>query len=191
MIARLASFGIMLDADAILQPGVDDPTRAVGRPWIARALVERGHVKTTSDAFDQWLATGRPAFIPRQAASPAEVFAQIHGAGGIASLAHPGLLGHDDWISGFAAAGLDAIEVYHSSHDEAAVARYHALARALDLAMSGGSDFHGDDSHGPSAPGAVSLPHEAFVQLRRRAATRATASSPSTSSAHSSSKPSN
>jgi predicted metal-dependent phosphoesterase TrpH len=191
MIARLAALGIPLDADAILQPGVDDPSRAVGRPWIARALVEGGHVRTTSEAFDVWLASGRPAFIPRHGASPAEVFEKIHAAGGIASLAHPGLLGHDDWIPGFAEAGLDAIEVYHSSHDDLAVARYRALARERGLAMSGGSDFHGDHSHGPAAPGATSLPREAFDQLVRRAATRATASSASTSSSNSSSKPSN
>jgi predicted metal-dependent phosphoesterase TrpH len=191
MVERLASCGIVLDADAILQPGIDDPTRAAGRPWIARALVEAGHVKTTSEAFERWLGTGRPAFVPRAAAAPADVFARIHAAGGLASLAHPLLIGHDDWIPGFAAAGLDAIEAYHTRHDAAATARYAALARRLGLATSGGSDYHADESHGAPAPGSVSLPREAFDELRRRAAIRATASAPDTSSSHSSSNPSN
>jgi hypothetical protein len=73
MIDRLATFGIHLDADAILQPGVDDSTRSVGRPWIARALVAAGHVATTNEAFDSWLARGRPAFVPRAGAPPEEV----------------------------------------------------------------------------------------------------------------------
>jgi len=191
MIDRLAASGVRLDADAILQPGIDDPSRAVGRPWIARALVAGGHVKTTSEAFEVWLSHGRPAFVPREAASPPEVFARIHDAGGIASIAHPGLLGHDDWMPGFAAAGLDALEAYHSTHDAIATARYRALARHLELAVSGGSDFHADESHGALGPGSVALPRDAFDQLLRRAATRASASAAETSSANSTSNPSN
>jgi 3',5'-nucleoside bisphosphate phosphatase len=191
MVERLASCGIALDADAILQPGIDDPSKAVGRPWIARALVAGGFVKTTREAFDVWLASGRPGFIAREAAAPAEVFARIHDAGGIASIAHPGLVGHDEWIPGFAADGLDAIEVYHSSHDALATARYRAMARDLNLAMSGGSDFHDGDAHGGARPGSVSLPRDAFDQLLRRAATRASASAADSSSSHNSSNPSN
>jgi predicted metal-dependent phosphoesterase TrpH len=176
MIARLASCGIVLDADAILKPGIDDPSKAVGRPWIARALLAGGHVQTINEAFDVWLSRGRPAFVPREAADPAEVFARIHDAGGIASIAHPGLLDRDAWIPGFAAAGLDAIEVYHSKHDPALTARYRAMAGQLGLAMSGGSDFHADENHGAYAPGSVSLPRDAYDALRRRATTRATAS---------------
>ena len=69
-------------------------------------------------------------------APPEEVFARIHEAGGIASLAHPALVGRDEWIPAFAAAGLDALEAYHSDHDAAATARYLALADRLGLAVS-------------------------------------------------------
>src|SRR5207237_4259635 len=106
MIDRLASLGIFVDAETILQPGLDDATKAVGRPWIARALVAGGQVATTSEAFERWLAIGRPAFVPRLGAAPDEVFRRIHEAGGIASLAHPGLLKRDELIPAFAAAGL-------------------------------------------------------------------------------------
>ncbi len=172
MIHRLAASGIQLDADAIVAPGIEDPTRSVGRPWIARALVAGGHARNTNEAFDRWLSKGRPAFIPRAAAAPPEVFARLHDAGGIASMAHPALMGLDDRIPEFAAAGLDAIEVYHSKHDDKAVARYRALAERLDLAMSGGSDFHGDDMHGGFGPGSIALPRQAFDELQRRAALR-------------------
>ncbi|MBI3400637.1 MAG: PHP domain-containing protein [Acidobacteria bacterium] len=168
MVGRLARFDIRLDAEAILRPGVEDATKSAGRPWIARALVAGGYVATTAEAFDRWLARDRPAFVPRAAAAPADVIARIHDAGGITSVAHPGLLGRDEWISGFAGAGLDAIEAHHTRHDADATAHYRAMAERLQLAVSGGSDFHGDESHGAAHPGAVSLPRDDFDRLVER-----------------------
>ena len=168
MIDRLGSLGISLDAEAILGPGIDDTSKAVGRPWIARALVAGGHVETTSQAFDRWLSRGRPAFVPRLGAQPEEVFARIHEAGGIASLAHPGLLGHDEWIAGFASAGLDAVEAYHPEHDPASTRRYLGLAERLGLAVSGGSDYHAGLTHGAAGPGGVVLPLERYEKLKSR-----------------------
>lgn len=184
MIDRLASQGIALDVEAVLGPGLTDSGKSAGRPWIARALVEAGHVPNVAEAFNRWLATGRPAFVPRIGASPPDVVARIHEAGGIASLAHPVLLKHDEWIPDFAAAGLDALEVYHTDHDEAATAHYLAMANTLGLAISGGSDYHADDAHGGGTPGKVALPRSDYERLLvvSRAARRATASGPSTSS---------
>jgi 3',5'-nucleoside bisphosphate phosphatase len=105
--------------------------------------------------------------VPRLAASPPEVFDLIHSSGGVASLAHPGLVQRDEWIPEFAASGLDALEVYHTNHDETATERYRAIATRLNLAMSGGSDFHGDASHGPPNPGSVSLPRDEYDRLIR------------------------
>ncbi|MBZ5557964.1 MAG: PHP domain-containing protein [Acidobacteriia bacterium] len=167
MVDRLARFDIHLDVEAILRPGLEDATKSVGRPWIARALIAGGHVATMDEAFDRWLARDRPAFVPRAAAVPAEVIARIHDAGGIASIAHPGLLGHDEWIPGFAGAGLDAIEAHHSRHDAETTSHYRLMAERMQLAISGGSDFHGDDSHGPANPGAVTLPRADFDRLAR------------------------
>jgi predicted metal-dependent phosphoesterase TrpH len=165
MIERLRALGVSLDADAILQPAIANPNTAVGRPWIARALVSAGRVATTSEAFELWLARGRPAFVPREGPSPAEVIARIHDAGGIASIAHPGLVGRDAWIPELAAAGLDAIEAYHTNHDESATAHYRAMAERLNLAVSGGSDYHADESHGALRPGSTSLPRAEFERL--------------------------
>jgi predicted metal-dependent phosphoesterase TrpH len=82
-------------------------------------------------------------------------------------MAHPGLVGHDEWIDGFAAAGMDALEAYHTNHDLETTAHYLALAQRLGLAVSGGSDYHADESHGAPRPGSVALPQEAFNQLER------------------------
>jgi 3',5'-nucleoside bisphosphate phosphatase len=168
IVDRLGAHGIVLDADEILRPGLHDTGRSVGRPWVARALVAGGHVASTDEAFERWLEQGRPAFVPRVGGAPAEIFARIHEAGGVASLAHPGPLAHDEWLALFADAGLDAIEAYHSDHDASATRHYVALAGRLGLAVTGGSDYHGDPSHGPRSPGAVSLPPDQFERLKAR-----------------------
>jgi predicted metal-dependent phosphoesterase TrpH len=168
IVARLDALGLHLDADAIVKPALEDASISAGRPWVARAMVAAGHVISTDLAFQNWLARGRPAFVPRSAPPPADAIGRIHDAGGLASLAHPGLLRHDDWIPGFLEAGLDAIEVYHPEHDAAATERYLALARRSGALISGGSDFHGDDTHGASAPGVAALPRAAFEALRQR-----------------------
>jgi predicted metal-dependent phosphoesterase TrpH len=166
IIDKLAELGIRLDAEAILRPAAENGGKSVGRPWIARALVAAGHVRNVDEAFDRWLSRGRPAFVPRYGPPPAVVFARVHAAGGVASLAHPALVGHDDWIGTFAGSGLDALEAFHSEHDAADTARYLAMADRCGLAISGGSDYHGDDFHGPSHPGSVSLPREYYERLR-------------------------
>jgi predicted metal-dependent phosphoesterase TrpH len=166
MVGRLAAMGISLDFEAIVQPGIVDPTRAVGRPWLARALVAAGHVATTKEAFDRFLARGRSAFVPRAGAPPEEVVACVHEAGGLASIAHPGLVRHDEWIAEFAAAGVDALEAYHTDHTPEMQAETLAAARRLNLAVSGGSDYHGDDARRPL--GGVTLPEPVFNELVAR-----------------------
>jgi predicted metal-dependent phosphoesterase TrpH len=166
IVDRLAAHDILLDVEAILAPASADPSVSVGRPRIARALVEAGHVADSGEAFQKWLGHGAAAFVPRIGPRPEEVIAHIHTANGIASLAHPALVRHDDWIPSFAAVGLDAIEAYHSEHDADATARYLAMAAQLGLAVSGGSDFHADGAHGAAAPGCVTLPADRFDELK-------------------------
>ena len=167
IVDRLAAHGIQLDADAILAPAVDEPVD-FGRAAVDRARADRRRARRRYHRSVRAMAghAAAPAFVPRMGAPPEEVFASIHDAGGVASLAHPALVGHDEWIPAFAAAGLDALEAYHSDHDAAATARYLALADRLGLAVSGGSDYHGDESHGPGGPGSVALPRDCFDRLK-------------------------
>ena len=143
----------------------------MGRPQVARELVRAGFVASVQDAFDLWLATGRPAFLPRAGPSPADIVAVIHNAGGVASMAHPGVTRRDELIGPLFACGLDAIEVYHSDHAPDDTETYRRIARRYDGLVSGGSDFHGDGT-GRATLGAVCLPPDDFERLEARAASR-------------------
>ena len=169
MMARLDALGVPVDPDDVFRGESGLAPRWVGRPLLARALLGAGHVRSTREAFVKYLAEGGPAFVPRRAPAPAAVIQIIHEAGGIGSLAHPGMLGRDEWIPGMAASGLDALEVYYVDHSPEITVHYRILAERLGLAMSGGSDFHGDEGAlGFVRPGCVTVPEEAFRGLKQR-----------------------
>ena len=168
---RLAALGVPVDVEDLLARARAVPGTSIGRPWLARALVAGGHVGSVSEAFERYLATGQPAFVPRTGSTPAEVIAVVHAAGGIASFAHPGVTRRDWLLEPLVEAGLDAIEVYHSDHDAQAKVRYGALARSLGVAISGGSDFHGYGET-RAALGVVALPPEDFAALEARSGVR-------------------
>jgi predicted metal-dependent phosphoesterase TrpH len=164
--ARLSALGCPIDVEPILSSAARG--QSVGRPQIASALLTAGHVRTRDEAFDRFLEAGGAAYVPRSGTSPADVVAIIHEAGGIASLAHPGVCARDDLIAPLAAAGLDALEAVHSDHDAVTQTRYRALAASLGLLVTGGSDFHGALAHRVSRLGTVTLPLADFEALARR-----------------------
>jgi len=162
---RLAQLGMPIDVTPLVAQAAQEGGRSIGRPQIARAMIAAGYVADSREAFDRWLATGRPAFVPRGGPSPEHVMAIVHAAGGLVSLAHPGQTAVDPRIGDYVRAGLDALEVYHPDHDQASTAKYREVASRLKLLATGGSDFHGDPSHGWE-PGAVTLPADAWRRLR-------------------------
>ena len=161
--ARLIELGMPVDLSALLA-ATRDSGRSIGRPQVARALVAAGHVSSTREAFDVWLGADRPAFVPRSGPSPEMVIAAIHRSAGLASLAHPGRTAIDARIPALRDSGLDAIEVYHSDHDASAADRYRRMAGDLGLLMTGGSDYHGDPTHGVSI-GSSTLPRGDWERL--------------------------
>lgn len=161
---RLADLGMPVDLSEALAVASQQSARAIGRPQVARAMVDAGHVATTREAFDKWLGRDLPAFVPRSGPSPESVIAMIHRATGLASLAHPGRTMIDDRIPALRDAGMDALEAYHPDHDAASAARYRRMADELGLLTTGGSDYHGDPTHGVSI-GGCTLPPDAWQRL--------------------------
>jgi predicted metal-dependent phosphoesterase TrpH len=162
--SRLAALGLPVDLEPLVRQATLESGRSVGRPQVARAMVEAGHVTDTQEAFDRWLGNGCPGCVPREGPTPEAVINVIHQAGGIASLAHPGKLGLSALIPALAKAGLDAVEAFHPDHNPSLVSHYVDIARNLDLLLTGGSDFHGDPLHGRE-PGTVTLPAAEFARL--------------------------
>lgn len=168
MLARLKGVGIRIsieDVEEIARGG------ALGRPHVAEALMRGGHIETFHEAFQLYLGHHAPAYVPKQAVSLEEVIAVVRDAGGVTSLAHPGTLNRDNLIPGWVKRGLDGIEVWHSKHGPADVARYKAIALLHGLIMTGGSDFHGERTPDVSI-GGVAIPESVVTSLDELLRTR-------------------
>ena len=121
------------------------PDESIGRPHIADALVKKGHASNMKDAFERYLAEGRPAFAAQPRISPETACQWIRDAGGTPVIAHPGLYGDDQLVRDIVQTSKPAgIEVYHADHNAEDEQRYAALAEELGLIQTGGSDYHGE-----------------------------------------------
>jgi predicted metal-dependent phosphoesterase TrpH len=164
---RLAALGAPIDPKPLMARGLE-AGKSVGRPHVASALIASGHVQSWDEAFDKYLEKGKPAFVPRRGATAAEVIGVIRAAGGVASLAHPGLTAVDTLVPHLADAGLAALEVRHSEQDETTESRYREMAHALGLATTGGSDFHGDHGERSTAFGTAMMIEDELAALESR-----------------------
>src|SRR5207249_4619558 len=115
MVEKLNALGIRIDFARVraLASG------AVGRPHVARALVEAGVVGSTEEAFEKYLGRNGPAYVERMKLSPPEAVQVIHRAGGIPVLAHPGWGVKDEMITALVETGLEGLEVYYPDHTPA------------------------------------------------------------------------
>jgi predicted metal-dependent phosphoesterase TrpH len=165
---RLEALGVPVSGAGLVDNAAVASGRALGRPLVARALIDAGHADDMADAFERYLAHGRPAFVPRRGAAPGDVITLVARAGGLTSFAHPGKAGLDGLIPDLARAGLSALEAFHPDHAKEDVERYRRLARDLNLAMTGGSDYHGPGTGRVDALGRVVLPPEHFAGFEAR-----------------------
>ena len=166
MAERMAGLGMPFDADevfALVKEG------SAGRPHVARVMVTRGYVKTVREAFDKYLAAGRPGHVPRKKLTPEDAVRLIRRAGGVPVFAHPGLASRDELIPGLIAAGLMGIECYYTEHSAQQRATYLQICKDQDLVATGGSDFHGPQVRAATL-GSPTVPMAAVDALRAKAA---------------------
>lgn len=146
MLARMQEGGLPITMEDVQREARDGQ---VGRPHMALALVRKGVVASTDEAFQRYLGAGRPYYIPKARLTPTEAIALVHAAGGVAVLAHPCYLKLPDEealsaeLAHLREVGLDGLECYYSQHTPEQTALYLAVARRLGLRVTGGSDFHG------------------------------------------------
>jgi predicted metal-dependent phosphoesterase TrpH len=142
MVRILQEYGMPIEESRVLEIAGE---ASVGRPHVARALVEAGHVASVQEAFDLWLGNDKPADVNRERLDPAESIDLVHRHGGVIFIAHPIFMGEDysQPVALLANWGADGIETYYKHYLPEVVAYHEELAARHGLARSGGSDYHG------------------------------------------------
>lgn len=145
IVGVLSDHGLDVTLDEIL---AEAKGGSVGRPHVAGVLMRKGYVSSIQEAFDVWLANGRPAYLERGRMLPAEAIALAHASGAVAVLAHPTSLGFEGpalerFVTGLAADGLDGMECEYGRYSPDLRASLRTMAERLGLAVTGGSDYHG------------------------------------------------
>ena len=141
IVERLRTLGVNIRAERVDELAAGG---ALGRPHVARALVEAGYVSSVAEAFDKYLGTGKPANVEKERFRIDEAVALIRSAGGVTSIAHPTLYpDHERRVPELLDRGVDAVEVMHPDVDALERERYTNLARFRGKFTTGGSDDHG------------------------------------------------
>lgn len=172
IVTKFHGLDVPVSIDRVRELAGDAP---IGRPHIARAVLETGVVGTMQEVFDVYLADDGPAYVPKYAVDPVRAVELLVGAGGVAVLAHPGLFGArnqdepglpPEAIEAMVGAGMDGIEADHPDHSADSRRHYRDIARALGLVVTAGSDFHGGARD--KQLGEVATSDESFAHLEER-----------------------
>lgn len=168
IVARLNAHEVPLRAETVFEIA---NCKSPGRPHVGRALVQGRFCASMEEAFHRFLKKDRPAWVPKFKISALDAIELIHGAGGLAVMAHPGLNRTDSIIPALVEAGMDGIECFHSKHSKKDSEHYLKIAGEYNLLITGGSDCHGM-SKGRPLIGRVKLAEKYFNALKERAAAR-------------------
>ncbi len=171
MIAKLKELGVPITWEEVLAVSGGGE---IGRPHIAKVLVDKGIVKDTDEAFSRYLAKGAAAYVPKARLDPEEAIELIHEAKGLTSLAHPYYLKLSNeelekYVAYLKQKGLDAIEAYYTDHSPEYTAFCLELARKYNLLVTGGSDFHGANKPEIKlgvGKGSLFVPEEVYFRLK-------------------------
>jgi predicted metal-dependent phosphoesterase TrpH len=166
MVAKLDKLGVHLDWRRIEQIAGDS---VMGRPHIARAMLEKGYIGSFKQAFTDYIGREGPAYVEREKLTPAEAVALIIKARGLAVLAHPFTVGQPEaLIIELKSAGLTGIEAYYNGYSAEEIGRLVAMAQKHNLIATGGSDYHGLDTN-ETAIGGANLPLASVEKLIAKA----------------------
>ena len=149
---------------------VEMASGSVGRPHIARAMVEAGHVETVAEAFDRYIGEKGVARVPRPKLHPVAALEMIHAAGGIGVIAHPRTVNKlDNLVKQLVDVGLAGIEVYAEKYASDRRDEYLDIATRYDLVPSGGTDYHALGAKNETTPGTNGPPPDTVSKLLAKA----------------------
>jgi predicted metal-dependent phosphoesterase TrpH len=162
MVGKLNALGYTVSLDRVREIAQGG---SLGRPHLAQALFEAGHVPTYDRAFDTLISKDSPAYVSRVGLAPLEAVELVRKHGGVPSLAHPGtVVDLEGLLPQLVRAGLVGMECYYGSHTPSFTAECLRLAARYGLVPTGGSDFHGRGEHGTDL-GGVFVPPECISSL--------------------------
>lgn len=163
MVAKLGNLGIHIDWQRVREIA---GSGSIGRPHIARAMVEKGYVASVDQAFAQYLGRGGLAYVEWEREIPVEVVKLVLRAKGLPVLAHPLTVDNLETVAiELKAAGLVGIEAYYNGYTDEQVSTLVSLAEKHHLIVTGGSDYHGLEAYTETMLGGVNVPIEAAEQL--------------------------
>lgn len=164
MLDRLKSLGIELSWEELECEAGD---AAPGRVHFARLMVKKGYVGNLKKAFDVYLGTGKPAYLPRKKLDCGEVIEILKESGAVIVLAHPGITGETmKSIRELKKLGIEGIEVLHPEHGLLQKIKYWCIAKKERMLISGGTDFHGDDSE--MLPGSTPVTYRRLSSIKKQ-----------------------
>jgi len=164
ILEKLDRLGIKVDSQQLFEIAGKG---SIGRMHVAKLLRQEGFVKYIQEAFDLYLAYGKPAYVPKLRLSSKEAFELISGIGGISVIAHPLYGGNSrEVIQKLKGFGLDGIEVYYTHHAPEDVDRFQTWAKEFGLLITGGSDCHGGTKEDEILIGILGLPYEILERLK-------------------------
>jgi predicted metal-dependent phosphoesterase TrpH len=164
MCEKLTGLGLPVQPDEVY--AVAGGRASVGRPHLARVMLDKGYIQSMDDAFRLYLKRGKPAFVQRFKNSARDTIRLIHECGGISVLAHPGLIEEPRLVDSLVEAGIMGIEAYCHDHDRATTERFLALAKQHGLLITGGSDYHGEMLQKSFKLGDLSVPYACYEELK-------------------------
>lgn len=172
---KLAELGLSITMDDVrAEAGNSD---VIARPHFAQAMLKKQIVSSVKEAFDRYLASDKPLYLPKEVLTPAQAVGLIHDAGGLAVIAHPGLIPmREEKLSArietlILRDGIDGIEAHYSQHSPAETERFVSLARRAGAIVTAGSDFHGTPKPHVSLGGVASgrpAPYTILENMRTR-----------------------
>lgn len=165
-IQKLAALGVHVRPEQIER---HSGGKTIGRPHVAKAIVEVGQATSVKDAFDRYIGEGAPAYVQRFRLDAADAVALVRGAGGTVTVAHPGITGLERGeLRRLRDAGVVGLEAVHPEHNPSMREKYARLAEELDMVPTAGSDFHGGSVSPGRQLGAVSMTEDALARLEAR-----------------------
>lgn len=163
MSEKLKMLGLPIDYERVLELAGDG---SVGRPHIAKVMLENGYINEFKEAFDNYIGRNGPAYVEREKMLPEQAVALVANAGGLPVLAHPANIDElEQLLPLYINKGLIGLETYYHGYDDITITRLTELASAYNLATTGGSDYHNDNDDAGGPLGSVDIPHKSVEKL--------------------------